>query len=94
MPELGLDEHGEQILIGWLRTAPSLDDIVLVEEVIDRYAAGDPIGQRWHTTRDVATGDLIVSPRSDVTIVIRSFSDADPECRFTIVGIFSSESEQ
>lgn len=93
MSHLELDTHGRIVLTSWFSTGPSWDDIDVVEEILARYAARDPISQRWHTRRDLGTGDLIVSPHDGLQIIIRAYSDDDPERQFSLIAILD-DSEQ
>lgn len=87
MAHLELDAHGQQVLIAWFATGPTLGDIDVVEDILARYAARDPISPRWHTRRDLVTDDLVISPRDGLQIVVRAFSDDDPEHQFSLVAI-------
>ncbi len=89
MQPLWPDEAGDAVLDEWIgRPDSTPEQIRAVHELIDDIKWGREWTLKWHATPDLITrGDLIVRIHDGPIVVIRPFSDQNPEHMFGIVRI-------
>jgi hypothetical protein len=85
-PARELDEHGENVFREWVQTAAP-EDKALVREVLAAFAGRQDVTAKWYSTRDLATGSLVVVPRPGLTVILQEFSDEDPRRSFSVIAI-------
>ncbi len=86
---LQLDDHGEEVLRGWVnRSDTEISDVNLVEQVLVAFSHQDGrVPKMWFTSRPVdGSGDLVVHARERLLIRIRPFVPED-SALFTLVSI-------
>jgi hypothetical protein len=86
MSSRGIDAAGYAVLGAWI-TSASAADINVVYELLHEIEWHREWRTNWYCQRDLATGDWLVWPREGLLVVIREFSDEDPETAFSVVRI-------
>lgn len=69
-----LDDHGEEILRGWVQhPGTQSHDVDLVEQVLIDISYGDGrVFRQWHTSRVIdGSGDFVVQPREGLLMRVR-----------------------
>lgn len=83
-----LDSAGADALIRWFGTHPEIADIDLVEGVLEEVEGEGAWRTRWHSPgRDLATGAWIIEPRPGLWVVVKEFSEEDPERAFSLTWV-------
>ena len=94
----GLDDRGWHVLDAWSGTA-SASDRSRVLEVVEAIAWGHDWRVLWRSTRaDSISGadgldrhDWYLEPRPGLVMLIREYSDTNPESEFSILAIDDSD---
>ncbi|MGH8867928.1 MAG: hypothetical protein ACRDYU_08015 [Actinomycetes bacterium] len=89
MSPQALDTHGDLVVSNWLNSPhanPRLTQLLF--ELLDDLRWGRPLQHAWDVRRDQTdpTDRLVYLPDSWV-VVVRMFSDEDPEHMFSILSI-------
>ena len=84
-----LDEAGATALVNWFGTHPDLADIDLVEGVLEEIESDSGTWKtRWFSPGiDLASGGWIIEPRPGLWMVVKEFSDVDPERMFSLTWV-------
>jgi hypothetical protein len=88
---LRLDEAGDEAVSAWLATHPDVEAIARVAELLDDVSHRRALSPNWFVTRDpVVASDRLVEVLTGLVVVIRIYSDEDPEEMFSVVRIVSA----
>jgi len=85
---LGLDDAGDEAVAAWLATHPDVAAIARVAELLDDVSHRRALSPSWFVTRDpVAASDRLIEVLPRLVVVIRIYSEEDPERMFSVVRI-------
>ena len=85
---LSLDDAGEEAVAAWLANSPDNQSIARVEELLYDVSYGRALSPKWYVRRDLRTAsDRLVEVTPNLIVVIRTYSDQDPEQMFSVVRI-------
>jgi hypothetical protein len=83
-----LDEAGADALVRWFSTHPDLEDSDLVESVLEEIEGEGAWKTRWYSPgRDLTTGGWIIEPRPGLWVVVKEYSDEDPQRAFSLTWV-------
>lgn len=79
---------GEEAVAAWIATSPDNQSIARVEELLYDVSYGRAVSPKWYVRRDLRTpSDRLVEVLPELVVVIRTYSDQDPERMFSVVRI-------
>jgi len=84
----GLDDTGRTRLREWAEDADPRD-VNRVKNVLYEVAHQHAWKTNWNCRQFPGSDDWIVYPRDGLVLVVREFSDEDPESAFSIVSLFT-----
>jgi hypothetical protein len=85
---LSLDDAGDEAVAAWLATHPDVEASCRVAELLDDVGHRRALSPSWYVTRDpYVTSDKLVEVLPRLVVVIRTYSDENPEQMFSVVRI-------
>ena len=88
MGPLSLDDAGDEAVASWLASYPDGEAIARVADLLDDVSHRRPLPPKWFVTQDLLVrSDRLVEVLPRLVVVIRTYSDDDPERMFSVVRI-------
>ena len=88
MDPLGLDDAGDEAVAAWLATDPDSQSVARVLELLQDVSCRRALSPKRYVTRDLLVQwDRLVEVLPSLVVVVRTYSDEDPERLFSVVRI-------
>ena len=95
MGPLGLDDAGDEAVAAWLAIDPDSQSVARVLELLQDVSYRRALSPKWYVTRDLLVrSDRLVEVLPNLVVVIRTYSDEDPERMFSVVRIVDDRQDR